>query len=210
MTAIRTDELVQISRDPVTGIRAMITAVDGTQSQVPGEKILAGPPGSQTLVPFKDEWQLRGGTDENPATLQLNTPLAPAIVIVSARQFGSAGDNITVKATPASLSSSTSTPVVANGQPATLTGWVRRDATGWRLVATADQTGQTLARLLPGRDVTFEAYIDNVVIVYGPLHAGDDAPMMIVNRIATLFDVTLHGQSADGETLDEPYPGVSI
>ncbi len=213
MMSIRTDELVQLSRDPVMGVRATITAADGTQSLVPGTKILAGPPGSQLWVPTTNTWHLRGGMDDNQATLQLNNPLAPASVILYARQPGRAGNDIGVKVTAASLSGATSTPVVADGRPVRLKGWVRKDTTGttgYRLVATADAAGATLARLRAGRDVSLEAYLDHVVIVSGPLYAGDEAPSMIVNRIADLFDVTLQGKSEVGNEVDENYVGVTI
>ena len=206
MTALRTDELVQISRDPVTGIRATITAVDGTESSVPGGEILVGPPGSQAWVPFKGEWQLRGGTGDNPATLQLNNPLAPAVVVLSSRQPGSGGNNIIVNVTAATLSGVVNEPVSSGGHPVHLKGWVRSDADGYRVVATADPTGAALAHLRPGRGISLGAYLDHVVVVYGPLYAGDDTPLMIVNRIADLFDVELRIENEK----PEEYPAVTI
>lgn len=206
MTALRTDEILQISRDSVTGIRATITAVDGTVSPVPGGEILVGPPGSQAWVPFQGDWQLSGGTGENPATLQLNNPLAPAIVVLSSRQPGSAGNNITVNVTAATLSGVMNEPLSTGGRPVYLKGWVRSDTGGYRLVATADPTGAALAHLRPGRGISMGAYLDHVVVVYGPLYAGDTTPLMIVNYIADLFDVEFHIE--DGKS--DPYPAVTI
>ncbi len=216
MLSLRTDELVQISRDPLTGVRATLTASDGTQTVVPGSNILAGPSGIQAQVPFTREWSLQGGNDANSATLQLHNPLAPAIVLLSARQTGPAGNSITVKVTAAALSSASGsgTPLVANGQSETLNGWVRKEPTGYRLVATADEAGATLAHLRASHSISLETYLDHVVVVSGSLHAGDDAPLMIVNRIADLFDVTLKstqaGESTEDNPLIEPYPGVTI
>jgi hypothetical protein len=199
MTSLRTDELVQISRDPVTGIRATITAADGTESPVPGGEILVGPPGSQAWVSFKGNWQLRGGTTDNPATLQLNNPLAPAILVLSSRQPGSGGNNIMVNVTAATLSGVVNEPVIVDGHPVPLKGWIRSDASGYRIVASADPTGAVLAHLRPGRGISLGAYLDHVVFIYGPLYAGDDMPLMIVNRIADLFDVTLKTENEEPE-----------
>src|SRR5258708_21279331 len=113
-----------------------------------------------------------------------------------------------VKVNAARLSWATRTTVFTDGWPVRLKGWVGKDTTGttgYRLVATADAAGATLARLRAGRDVSLEAYLDHVVIVSGPLYAGDEAPSMIVNRIADLFDVTLQGKSEVGNEVDENY-----
>ncbi|MEO8956356.1 MAG: hypothetical protein ABI396_04190 [Ktedonobacteraceae bacterium] len=210
MISLRTDELIQVCRDPMTGLRATITASDGTQTQVPGAKILAGPLGSQAQVPFKDGWQLRGGTAEKPATLQLNNPRASALVMLRKREGDQVGNSVTVMVTQATLSGSTSEPVVANGQSAIVKGWLRKEPTGYRLIATADTAGVTLAHLRASRAISLETYLDSVVVVYGPLHMGDDAPVMIVNRIADLFDVAFKRESKEGNPPDESYPGVTI
>lgn len=209
MFGLRADEFVQFSRDPLTGVRATLIGSDGTQTVLPGSDIWAGPSGTQAQVPFKTTWSLQGGEGQNSATLQLNNPLAPAIVILTARQAGPTGNGITVNVTTATLSGSgaTGTTMAANGQPATLNGWVRKEQTGFRLAATADAAAATLAHLRASHGIALETYLDHVVVVSGALHEGADAPLMIVSRIADLFDVTLQ-DSRTGKS--EPYPGVTI
>ena len=211
----RRNERVQVSRDPLTGIRATLTASDGTSTVVPSTQIAAGPTGAQAHLPFTSEESLHGGEGEISATLQLNNPLAPAIVVLSAQQPGPAGNSITVNVTIATLSSTngSATPTVANGQLAFLKGWVRKETTGYRLAQTSDVAGATLAQLRASHGISLEIYLDHVVIVSGPLHEGTDVPIMIVNRIADLFDVTLQGVLAgksEGDLLQEQYLAVTI
>ncbi len=206
MIVVRSGEQVRIWRDPDAGLRAAIVATDGTLHPVPGSHILAGPLGAQAWVPFAGEWRL-SGDDDDPATLQLNNPLAPNVVILRARRLGPDGHRISVGVTEAALTPQPLPPVGEGAQRVRLVGRVRVDAAGYRLV---NADGATLAHLRGGPGVALDAHRDRVVSVYGSLHLGDDAPLMVVARIADLFDVTLRGPAADGVPIAETYAGVSI
>ena len=76
-------------------LQAAITSRSGVERQVPGERILVGPLGSQAFVPLASGWLLSGdkglGLDtESPPSLQLNDPRSDNILIF-ARPPGSGG-----------------------------------------------------------------------------------------------------------------------
>jgi len=113
-----------------------------------------------------------------------------------------------VKVTEAALPGPGDGPIAADGQPARLVGRLHEHAQRFRLVNAAEET---LAILRPGPGVVFEDHRDRVVAVSGSLHAEEGAhPLMIVERIVDLFDVTVSGQSGDGAPIVETYGGVAI
>ncbi len=206
MIVVRSGEQVRIWRDPDAGLRAVIVTADGARRPVPGSHILTGPLGAQAWLPFAGEWRL-SGDDDDPATLQLNNPLAPSVVVLRARRRGPDGNRISVSVAEAHLTPQPPLPSAEGVQVMRLAGRVLADAAGYRLV---NADGATLARLRGGPGAALEAHRDRVVSVYGPLHLGDDAPLMVVARIADLFDVTLRGPATDGTGITETYAGVSI
>ncbi|HMH53347.1 MAG TPA: hypothetical protein VK548_24140 [Candidatus Acidoferrum sp.] len=203
--AVRPGERVRLWHDPLAGLRAAIVASDGALTPVPPSQILAGPLGAQALVPFTGEWSLSGGTAGASATLQLNNPSVPVTVVLRARPPGTERDRIAVSVTEADLGTLTSSALAADGTPRRVVGRVGGGATGHRLV---DVAGATLADLRAGAGVVLDDHRDRVVAAYGSLHAGTPAPVMIVEHIADLFDVSLRDQTGPGAP--ETYRRVTI
>lgn len=199
-------ETVHLWRDPQHGLQAIVTPPTADESRtIPAHKILVGPLGAQAIIPYADPWTLTGNQTQ-PATLQLNNPTTPMLVILRARLSGAAGHNIQVTVT-ASAPGATELPDVASGAEARLVGRLRRQDEGWYLVD-ADDT--TLAHLRAKAGVNLAAYHDCVVAVTGLFYPSEDPSLLVVQTAACLFDVMLRWEPADGEPVEETYPGVTI
>src|ERR1051325_9526904 len=74
MVVVRPGERADLWSDAEMKLHAAIIAIDGTPRPVPNSRILTGPLGPQTWVPFEGEWELSDGQDDDPATIQLNNP----------------------------------------------------------------------------------------------------------------------------------------
>lgn len=216
LTILHVGETARLWRDAERGLQAEICPPDpdGKPRSVPGSEILVGPLGAQVWVPFENEWQLSGDDDE-PAALQLNNPLAPGLVRLRARWVGARGGAITVSVTESDLAAPLPHPPPqaeegkgegADGSPTRLVGRVRADEGRYRLV---DADEAVIAHLGAGPEADLAAHEDHVVAVTGPLHA-EEPPLMIVQQIADLFDVTLHFTPGEGGPVEEHYPGVTI
>jgi hypothetical protein len=205
LITIRSDEVVRIRPDAQTGVTATIIDADGKQSLVPGTKILVGPLGGQSSVPFDGKWALSGGEGYISSTIELNNPLAPVIVALSARQPGHPGDTVTVSVTGAKLPQREPITVTTDGQLGRVIGWLSADAKGYRLGNAPGEPDVTIVRLLAGRDISLAAHLDRAVVAYGPLHHGEDGLLMVVTHISDLFDLEV-----EGKTINENYPCVSI
>jgi hypothetical protein len=70
--------------------------------------------------------------------------------------------------------------------------------------------GDVLALLRDGGGLELGGYLDRVVIATGTLHAGEEEPLLIAQRIDSLFTVTLHYHPPEGEAITERYEGVTI
>lgn len=207
LTVLGMNETARLSRRPQRGLEAIITGADGSTRVVHGAAILVGPLGPQTFVPFAGTWHLSGDYG-NPATLQLNNPLAPALVLLRGRQPNAEQHRITVAAVESKLTPTVLAPlapILENGKTARLIGRLRIENKFYRLVD-ADET--VLAQLRPGSEAALAAYRDRVVAVTGPLHAASPA-LLIVHEIVPLFDVTLQFNAASGAIAEE-YLGVTI
>ena len=101
MVGLGAGETAKLRRDRNRGLCAEIIASGGETRSVPATHILVGPLGAQAWVPFTRQWHLSGGDDPKPATLQLNDPDAPAIVLLRARLPSPEGNRIAVNVTPA-------------------------------------------------------------------------------------------------------------
>jgi hypothetical protein len=207
LTILRVGETARLWRDAERGLQAEIRTPDGAVCSVPGSEVLVGPLGAQAWVPFQGNWRLTGD-DENPATLQLNNPLAPCLVRLHVRQAGPPGRVITVSVVESDLSNVEPQPITADGYPARLVGRVRADAGAYRLVM-LDADEATIVHLREGPGANLEAHQDRVVAVTGPLHAGEP-PLMIVQQITDLFDVALRVAPEEGDLVRERYAGVTI
>lgn len=216
LTRLAVGERARLWRDAEGGLQAQITAPDSASRPVSGSDILVGPLGAQAWVPFEGTWHLTGD-DVEPAALQLNNPLAPSLVRLHARRGGTEGHAIAVAVTESDLAGPHPHPArapqagegrggSADGSPARLVGRVRAEGGAYRLV---DADEATIAYLRAGPDVDLAAHQDRVVAVAGPLHAGEP-PLLIVQHIADLFDVTLRFTPEEGDPVEEHYSSVTI
>lgn len=198
---IEAGESVRLRSDARVGLQAEIVSVEGKSRSVPGSRILVGPLGAQAWVPFNGTWRLSGETGD-AATLQLNNPLARAIVLLRAKQ---SGGKITVSVSESDLTRLTSPPAVSDGGDARLVGRMRVDKGKFHL---ADASGNPIAELLAGPHANLSDYADYVIAAGGPLHAYP--PLMIVQTITRLFDVVLQSSPQTGAAVEERYSGVTI
>ncbi|HWP52652.1 MAG TPA: hypothetical protein VN476_00890, partial [Pyrinomonadaceae bacterium] len=126
---------------------------------------------------------LVGEVGEAPS-LQLNNPPAPAIVLLRAKH---PDDLVRVRAVESDLAGSDPAPV-ADGSVVRLVGRVAVEKSGFRLV---DQNGAPIAELRTGPHIDLTNESGHVVRVTGALHEGT-SPLLIVQTIARLFDVSLN------------------
>jgi hypothetical protein len=208
LSIIRPGERVRVWRDAAEQLRAEINSSDGMSRAVPLRELIVGPLGTQMVVPFTGEQQLTDVTNENPATLQLNNPLSKSLVLLRALRSGTEGNRIRVSVTEVAAPRPELGVPSADGVIARLIGHVRRDDAGFHL---ANAERKTIARLRPGPEVEFEAHLDRVVAARGPLHPSEEAtPLLLVQEIEDLFDVTIGFAPEEGEPLMESFTHVSI
>jgi hypothetical protein len=190
-------------------LRAEISTPAGARRRVSGRQMLVGPLGAQAWVPFEGSWQLSGDGGPPPA-LQLNNPQANYIVWLHARQAIVPGQAVSVAVSDADLPPADLDAVEADGQKVSLPGRIQAgtaESPGYRLV---DTEGDVLAVLRDGAGLELGDYRDRVVVVTGTIHAEEEAPLLIVQQIDTLFVVTLHYHPPEGEAITERYQGVTI
>jgi hypothetical protein len=206
LVAIPVGGSMRVWRDSVAGLQAQISDAAGAVSLVPHSRILTGPLGSQAWVPFTGLWPLRGGDADNWATLQLNPPRSPNVTVLRARQRGVEGDSIMTSVAQAAVPATVVVP--ADGSRETLTGRLQATSQAFTLL---DGTASTVATLRAGPGVDLRCELGSVVAVGGIFYAAEAGPpLMVVDSIAALFDVTLQGTADDGGALVENYPAVSI
>ena len=159
-------------------------------------RIVVGPLGTQAGVPFENTWSL-----SDARSLQLNNPRASRIVLLKGNK---AGEDVNVGVLESDISSLPMPAIEADGKAGRLVGRVKSYQAGFRLVGT-DET--PIAELLPGADVDLRAHLETVVKVEGCVVHDGVPPVMLVERIAALFDVVLYGATKNEP---EAYLGVSI
>ncbi|MCA1567708.1 MAG: hypothetical protein LC803_19095 [Acidobacteria bacterium] len=200
-------ERVELWRAPEAGLRASIIDGAGARRAVPQSKIFAGPLGPHINVPFPGEWSLSEGMDDAPATLQLNDPFSSTVVVLRAQKFGSASNRVTVSVAEAALDEAASEASVEDGRHVRLRGRVQGGTGKFWL---SDAAASPAARLRAGAQVALEAHVGRVVAVEGQsfsAEGNEEAPLVIVERIVELFDVTLR-DTLEGEP--EFYAGVVV
>src|SRR6185503_16454268 len=181
---IEVGESISLRRNVAGELDAEIISPDGSRSTVPGSQILVGPLGAQVWVPFEKTWQLVNDV-EHPAELQLNNPKAASIVLLRARQTES---KVEVQVAESDLTRVDPAPE-PDGTTVSLQGRVSSDIGKFSLI---DAAGKPIAVLRAGPRVNLKAHEGSVVKVTGPFHP-ETAPLMIVQAINGLFDVTLKG-----------------
>lgn len=207
---LRAGERAELWRDPEAGLRAVVVEGDGSRRPVPSSKILAGPLGPHVTAPFPGKRSLSEGVDGTPATLQLNDPLSDTVVVLRAHQFGPAGNRIRVTVREAAPAEGSGVDAVGDGRRVRLEGRLRGGPGRYLL---ADAHEKPVARLRAGPHVALDAHAGRVVTVEGGAYreAGEEVPLLlVVERIARLFDVTLRGATEPGPPVEEPYPGVVL
>lgn len=180
--------------------------------RIPGDRILVGPLGSQTWVPFEGTWPLSGDVT-NPPSLQLNNPQANHIVQLHARQTVETGEAIQVAVTEGTLTPSGVDPVREDGRQVVMKGRVQTapipgtDEQAYKLV---DGDGHVLAHLRAGAGVILAYYQGYVANVYGTIHPETTEPLLIAQRVEQLFNVTLSFTPEGSDPITESYANVTI
>ena len=210
LTMLLPGERVRLWRDPEFGLQAEIILPDGDTRPVPGSEILAGPLGMQVQVPFEGEWPLTR-VDEETITLQLDNPLTPGVVRLRALQDTGGKIMVTVNESDPAIFSFPSTEITTTDESTVrLKGYVRADEEG-HLLLISDETPIARLRKGPMRDP--KVHRDRIVVVTGPIYHGeltDEPPLLIVQEIFDLFDVTLRSIPGEGDPMQETYIGVTI
>ncbi|HET9179985.1 MAG TPA: hypothetical protein VFQ24_16645 [Terriglobia bacterium] len=194
---------LKLRRDEKSGLRAEIVTAAGKHSSAVG--ILSGPLGRQVVVPYSGPLRLGGGY-QSQASLQLDHPPARNITILRARRSGLEGGSITVAVKPAVLP--VPNEVTAADGRAGVVGKLQWKAGGYVL---ADTNQATIVTLRAGAGIGFASQLDHVVLAQGNIYPGEGGvPLMLVDSLETLFDVTIQGPADDSTAAPESYPCVSI
>jgi hypothetical protein len=178
----------------------------GNPLPVAPDAVEAGPVGARAAVPFLGPWHLVGGNEDTWASLQLNDPQSPNLVLLRARTRGSEGDTISVTVSPASLAQSPA--LAANGSFITVAGKVHKEGAAFQLL-NADNS--VLAILRRGATAGFDSFTDAPAIVRGDLYSnGANPPILSAKTAAALFDVEILGIDPNGTATIESYAAVTI
>ncbi len=209
LTTLDAGRILRLWRDPIRGLRAEICTKekgrvcrDKTLS-LAGNKILVGPLGGQAFVPFTGAWNMTGNGDE-PASLQLNNPMAPRIVRLKAQR--ATGHKIAVEVKESNLSAIGQEPFAVGESKLPLSGRIRSLEGVFQLV---NYHEDVVALLQKGPEVNLEEYRDCVVSVTGSLFSGQPM-LLIVSQIARLFDAKLRLKEEGGQLIEENYEAVTI
>lgn len=200
LTVLTAGETARLWRDAKLGLQVEVKSPTGKLRLLSGTDILVGSIGAQTLVPCPSQYL---SSDDSGASLQLNNPLVPNIVVLQAvERPGIIGSQINVTVTEAALSAAQQTVETSH---LAWQGRLNHEQGMYRLLG--QQT--VLAQLQAGSDVDFSAYENHVVVVRGTLHEGEP-PLIVVQSITNCFDVTLKFQPQGGEAIEEIYRSVTI
>jgi len=203
---ILSGETMHIRRGGDTGLQVEITDAEGTVREVADSSVLAGTIAAEVPIPFEGLRPLSLGEGATqPATLQLNDPVAPAIVALRAVAQMKPGDCISVSVSYAG--SVPSKEAALAGQ----SGYAGRLQSSENQFYLLNERGQAIFRLLPGTAEPLAHRRGSIVLVGGTVHVEPGAlPIIVVDIVVTLFDVTLRLDSHDGGSRIETYEGVSI
>lgn len=201
LTHLGAGETAHIRSDAQHGVRVWIDSAGGSRRDVPASQIMAGPIGSQAIVPFTGSWTLPGDS----RALQLNNPASTSLVIARARHELTPGDLVLEvhETDPSTLPAPT---VTLDGSVQRLSGRLRVAHDGTSLVTPQDQV---IARVHPGAGVDLAAHQNHVVAVTGPLYAGTP-PLLLGQSLSQLFDVKVKFTPAKGSDVSETYSAVTI
>jgi hypothetical protein len=206
LDAVLPGETMQIRRGGGNGVQVEITDVKGNRRSVADSSVLAGTLATEVEIPFEGQRPLSLGVGaDQPATLQLNNPSAPAVVVLRALAQQQPGDRILVTVRPAgSLPSKVN---LTDGQQ-TLVGRMRGTADERYLL---NASGQPILHLLSAPATMPANAGEPVVSVAGTVYADPGLlRVMAVESIAPLFDVTVNFDSQQKPSLIETYERVTI
>lgn len=205
LQAVPARATLRLSGNDRGGLRAEIVTAENKTVQVPGSMILAGTQARQVWVPYTGPRRLGGGGSGTYAALQLNNPDAWSIAILRARRRGLQAHGIQVAVVPAVLPAPLAAQ--ADGSRTSLVGQLVFNSGVCQLL---DANQKVIANLRAGAAVSPSQSVNKVVLVQGKLYPGESAPVMMVEFLALLFDVTVRGGAPDGSELIEQYAGVGI
>ncbi|HLF91125.1 MAG TPA: hypothetical protein VI451_19430, partial [Anaerolineales bacterium] len=212
LTTFRPGEGARIWADLERGLLAERVDANGHVRPIPPGEIFTGPLGGSAFVPFPpevDEWLLTGSS-QGAASLTLDNPLAPHLVRLHSFVSTSAQPEIAVRVTEANIpldDKQPDPPLPGDGSPARIVGRLVFTAGRWELCGSANTP---IARVRNGLEGGLGAYQNRVVSVWGPYFAAEPPetlPLVIVEQVDCLFDVTIYDHAAGRE---EPFAGVTI
>lgn len=189
---LRPGEAVEIHADPRRGLVADRIGRDGAARPVPPEQIVTGPLAGRAEVPMPvaaRPWLLTGSS-AGAARLLLDNPLAPRLVEVHSFVSTPAQAPITVRVVEAALADLPA--ATDDGDSAWLVGRLAKSGQDYRLLG----RGGSAARVRNGIAAGIDAYLGKVVAAEGPYFAAEPPetlPLLIVEAVDCLFDVTLSG-----------------
>jgi hypothetical protein len=209
VTTFRPGEGARIWSDLRHGLLAERVDAEGNRSPIPPGEISAAPLGGSALVPFPQEvekWLLTGSS-QGAASLTLDNPLAPRILVLHSFVSTPAQPEISVQVVEAKTSDNGTLPALpGDGSHARTVGrlvWVQGE---WLLY----QAGEPVARVRNGVAGGLTDFQDRVVAAQGPYFAAEppeSLPLLIVEQVDCLFDVTISDHT--GERV-ESFSGVTI
>jgi hypothetical protein len=200
LTVLERGETARLFRDGRGTLRTEVIDLDGQSHPIDSAKILVGPLGAQAWVPFEKTWSLTGADERS---LQLNNPPAQSIVLLNGLN---PEDEITIDVLESDLSSLPAVVPTSEGEPGQLIGRLKSQGKNFYLV---DASGSRIADLLAGPFTDPQIYLDHVVKVEGPLHAGT-TPLLLIEKITSLFDVMVYCARTGSPAVNENYLRVSI
>lgn len=204
-TVLNAGELMHIRRDAEGKIVAGIYADNEKKRNVPSSKILAGPIGSQSIVPYAG-WQRLSQSLDFSNTLQLNNPASENIIELRARTELENFDKIEISVSTSALPEGYETSQAVLNAEIRLIGRINTSEAETFLL---DKNGETIAELRTGVVPDMAEYNEQAVLVSGTV-AAIKPMVVIVQIISALFDVTLRDSAQTAEPLEEFYGGVTI
>ncbi len=178
-------ESLTISAAADGGLEARRVDATGHASALPPGSVTGAPSALAAIVPFPGARQLAQGNRGDRPALALIDPLAPNIVVLKARASPDPLPGVSV--VPAATGAASAKPGDSPG-PIELLG--RLQAHG-QTGALLDGVGAVVAKVRAGADVAFAPFDGQMVATLGQWYPSSTDPLLVVQSVARLFDVTI-------------------
>ncbi|GAB4373067.1 MAG: hypothetical protein Kow0042_16760 [Calditrichia bacterium] len=196
---------LRIRKEVSDRLQVVIQDRDGNQHPVGGEHIQVGPIGSQIRVPYNGMRRLTQSTAFS-STLQLNNPLGPNIVELRARTDLADPHQIVVGVQASPVTGKVEPTLPQANEPVRLKGRLQIEGKKYYL---KDENGATLAELRQGMVENLQPFSEETILVLGRV-LGVEPLIVMAERIARLFEVTIQDLSVKPEPPEENYSFVTI